>query len=535
MLVKDTEYFTTTETSQRFDLIRHLIENSEFVPLVRGPLGIGKSLLAARIQQVSPDNWSVCLLEANATLSPEQLLATIGRCSGWTDLKEDPLQGLVRRFESMREQGQLPVILVDEAHLLQPTGLITLLRLFERQRAGEPLVSIVLFADEQIDMLLSTPQLRIMSPQSIQVIDLQPLNRAEATSFMHFLLQVEGLSADLELDSSKMTKLYRDTKGVPGLLRQEIVNAFVNRGRGQALNNKTIRQIIYMALPILALIGGVLLFQEPINRLFKNSETEREPLSEEPQNDKEFIREIDQNPDEREHLEAVQPPQFALEPQEESPESIEITDKNDQSVDRLKEEAAKDDGFSAVEIGEHPGSPELVEEVLAEFEGLPSELEAYKEQQPAPAVAFEQEPENLSRPLAESELGAEPQQLETAVVDIIKDETGPLLEQAVKAQEPIDPLRREQWVKTRPSEHYTLQLVGVTSLASLEKFVKQHALKDEVFYIKTQRNGKPWYPLFWGEFPDKVRAIEAQQGLPPAVRRNGVWARSFGELHNLLD
>ncbi|MCU7861027.1 MAG: ATP-binding protein, partial [Candidatus Thiodiazotropha sp. (ex Lucinoma kastoroae)] len=171
------DYFTTTEVSARLDLVRHLIENSELVPLVRGPSGIGKTLLASRLQQLSPDNWSVCHFSADPTMQPERLLAYIARCSGLPDIAGELLQRLVDRFEVLRKRGRIPVLLVDDAQMLPPTSLMTLLRLFERQVDGVRLVSIVLFADEQIDLLLSTPQLQVMSPQAIQVIDLPPMTR----------------------------------------------------------------------------------------------------------------------------------------------------------------------------------------------------------------------------------------------------------------------------------------------------------------------------------------------------------------------
>ena len=47
------DIFSTPESEARLDLIKHLIENSELVPLVRGLPGIGKSLLASRLQALS--------------------------------------------------------------------------------------------------------------------------------------------------------------------------------------------------------------------------------------------------------------------------------------------------------------------------------------------------------------------------------------------------------------------------------------------------------------------------------------------------
>ncbi len=531
MAGKNTDYFTTLETSQRFDLIRHLIANSEIIPLIRGPSGIGKSLLASRIQQLAPDNWSVCLLEARATMSPEQLLTYIARCSGWADkdIQQDPLQGLVRRFEAMREQGLVPVILVDEAQLLQPTGLITLLRLFERQRAGEPLVSIVLFADEQIDMLLSTPQLRIMSPQSIQVIDLQPLNREEATSFMHFVLQVENLSADLELDSSKLTQLFRETKGVPGLLRQEILNSVGERGVKQASDENSHRRLIYIAMPILILVGGVLFFEDNINQVFKGPESGAAKQPEALNDFKQADRATEQKLDNQGYLESVPPP----------PVSVEVLKQPIEVPALVLEHGVGDSNEADQQAGpaiegilaDH-GAPEALANAIdqtGDIAGSSSEQVAPPESSEEPTL----EPEIAPVVLPDREIEEGMQPLEAAVAGVVEEE-GALLDQAVLTADPVDPLSGSEWVRTRTPEHYTLQLLGVESLASLKKYVSQHGLKGEIFYIKTLRNGKPWFSLLWGEFPDKLNAINAQQDLPPSVKRAGIWSRSFAELQKLL-
>jgi septal ring-binding cell division protein DamX len=98
-----------------------------------------------------------------------------------------------------------------------------------------------------------------------------------------------------------------------------------------------------------------------------------------------------------------------------------------------------------------------------------------------------------------------------------------------------DPLDKTDWIRTRPANHYTLQLVGVVRLESLKDFVERHGLEDRAFYYPTRRRGKPWYPLLWGDFPDKKGAIMASEALPLEVQRQGYWLRQFRDLQAELD
>ena len=505
----DNDYFATLETAQRLDLVRHLIENSEIVPLVRGPTGIGKTVLALRLKQLASANWSVCYFEADASMSPEHLLVSMARCIGWSDIKGDQLEGLVERFGLMRERGHIPVLLVDDAQFLPPASLITLLRLYERQRAGEPLISLVLFADERIDVLLSTPQLQIMSPQAIQTIGLPLFNRQDTTIYMHYLLQVEGLPADLELEDARLTKLFRETKGNPGLLRQAILNAI---GDEDKRSGSYTPKIIGASL-LLLLIFGLLLFQDEINRLFQSPEPTPVEATAEPMPLQQQEVEIDpiqadamQGLNQNEESAQEEEPTAIAEPVglEESAavpfeQPLLLTDSSNNWVDGV----AQEDDIKVQ--GTEFQAPEIVH---APSEETPDRVE--------------EKPEIL---------------IETAQDSVVSDAS--MVDEAVviepKIQAQMDLLQREDWVLTRPAVHYTLQLLGVEKLQSLKEFIERHHLRDKAFYIETERNGKSWYPLLWGEYPDKLSAIESSHQLPLEVQSKGTWVRSFGALQDLLE
>ena len=93
-----------------------------------------------------------------------------------------------------------------------------------------------------------------------------------------------------------------------------------------------------------------------------------------------------------------------------------------------------------------------------------------------------------------------------------------------------DSLAKIDWIRSRPADHFTLQLLGVERLQALKDFVTRHGIEDRAFYYVTQRKGKPWHPLLWGDFPDKKSAIKGSGQLPAEVQRKGYWIRQFKEL-----
>ncbi|MCG7959662.1 MAG: AAA family ATPase [Candidatus Thiodiazotropha taylori] len=575
------EFFSTPEVTAHLDLIRHLIENSELVPLVRGAEGSGKSLLASRLQEMAPENWMVCHFSAEPTLQPERLLAFIARCSGLPDIAGDLMQRLADRFEVLRKRGRTPVLLVDDAQMLPPTSLITLLRLFERQVEGDRLVSIVLFADEQIDLLLSTPQLQVMTPQSIQAIDMPVLTRQEATGYMAHLLKNEGLSDNFALDESKLNRLHKETGGVPGPLASAILNEVGIQGEAkpEALSGYR-KQLLMIGVPVVAVILLLLLLQGPINSLFEPAvEPQAQPMASQPEKE-----------------EIVLPPPDAvaqnLVANENRPEdSTETADlaamtpaMDDQSVVNLSEPSPAEVNQSEL-AGQGQEQVATVDPVSADYSAdaaAPTaveepEAEEAVEQQSAADVAESDKPAEMvveaveptpSPKVVLSEPAAVPDQVavvEQAVADLTPD-TPPAADTAVEA-EPVEPVQppaaveevkevaaapaeeaapatetsaasdpfaeSAAWVKSQPGANYTLQLIAVENLDSLNRYISRNSLDNQAVTVKTLRKGAPWYSLIWGSFPNRDLALAAQSDLPAAVRKGGVWARSFASLQNL--
>ncbi|MCU7814540.1 MAG: SPOR domain-containing protein [Candidatus Thiodiazotropha sp. (ex Rostrolucina anterorostrata)] len=90
------------------------------------------------------------------------------------------------------------------------------------------------------------------------------------------------------------------------------------------------------------------------------------------------------------------------------------------------------------------------------------------------------------------------------------------------------------WIASRSPESFTLQLIAVENLDSLRVFIDRNRLGDEAYTFKTTRNGAPWYALLWGVYPDRNKAEEAVSSLPSAVRKGGVWVRSFASLQQTI-
>lgn len=81
-----------------------------------------------------------------------------------------------------------------------------------------------------------------------------------------------------------------------------------------------------------------------------------------------------------------------------------------------------------------------------------------------------------------------------------------------------------------PPSSYTVQIVGASSEANIQAFVAAAQLSVTAGYFETRLNGKPWYVVIAGNFPDRESATALISSLPDAAKASGPWVRSLASI-----
>ncbi len=90
------------------------------------------------------------------------------------------------------------------------------------------------------------------------------------------------------------------------------------------------------------------------------------------------------------------------------------------------------------------------------------------------------------------------------------------------------------WMWDQDPRHYTLQLLGTRSQASVRAYIRAHRLTGKVVYFKTQHDGRDWYSLVYGVYRDRKQALQASTRLPARLRQSHPWPRSFAGIQAVL-
>ncbi|WP_198263855.1 SPOR domain-containing protein [sulfur-oxidizing endosymbiont of Gigantopelta aegis] len=90
------------------------------------------------------------------------------------------------------------------------------------------------------------------------------------------------------------------------------------------------------------------------------------------------------------------------------------------------------------------------------------------------------------------------------------------------------------WLKQQADEHYTLQLFGSYNKQAIDELVSKHALQGDMLRFASQRDGKTWYTLTYGNYASKQDATQAITGLAPELAQPAPWIRSMASIKESL-
>lgn len=638
-------YFASPELTQRADLLRHLTENSNLIPLIRGVEGMGKTTFIQNLLDLAPENWIPVMINADVMLQPDALLAYLAGLFDQNDRSEHLFDDLILYFEDLRHDGFLPVIIVDDAHLLPEASVITLLRLHERSTDESPLAQILLFAEPEIDELLKTPQLRVMNLQSLQLLDMPEFTLEQTGLFLEHLLSSHSTSSIGSLTDSQIEEIHSEAGGSPGLIREHAKGLMVSPREGEITKKQE------SGSPSATMLGGgvaiivvlvVLIFQDDINSLFSGEGETADALQSEvvdsegykplaiPDSEQMIITEpeevasanqdllsdvepaegkdsdlgpvAEEDGSEPDQAEAIPQEQAAKSPatpnslgegSQSKREEMPVADKpalpKEKEVEQspsLDKSVAEQSAPSEEQSTKPVDSDEKVTEKNIEKEKVaPSpptdkqkkqpevgqkESDAIKQKageiksqikkpsksdvaekkpvpQPAKLIVKSSASEVSNKPkaiktappaLAASEISSVAAPVEersmalakeeAAAVSVIKKPVAAASKPAkVAAKQVSGKLFREQWLLRQKPSSYTIQLVGLQDEKGIAKFIKRHSLTGPIAYYRTQRSGKPWYPVLYGVYPTRDGANAARSNLPESVVKSGPWLRTL--------
>lgn len=140
-------YYSFTSFEQRLHILQRLVQSQDFLILVIGKAGSGKTVLLNRFLESTDENWRTCRIRTRLT-------APSAHRPSLDNLNQHPAYIL--------QENQIPIIMFDDAHRLNGTELKYLLQDALTPGSHRKLKRLVLFSQPQI---LATMKKNVQSNQ----------------------------------------------------------------------------------------------------------------------------------------------------------------------------------------------------------------------------------------------------------------------------------------------------------------------------------------------------------------------------------
>jgi general secretion pathway protein A len=217
------ESYYPSDTHQAAVLkLRYAIENRRAAGVLCGPTGMGKTLIANMLLRQLGDAFRPVYHLVFPTLSPEQLLRylvdQIDTNSGeWPREPSADLTRFERMMQKNVEQNRHAVIIVDEAHLLEQSGLLEPLRLLLNvagcQSSGESAWTLVLVG--QPTLLSHVERYHPLDERLAVKCMLNRLLPDETVAYIQHRVRISGGKSEDIFTESALERIHQLSQGIP--------------------------------------------------------------------------------------------------------------------------------------------------------------------------------------------------------------------------------------------------------------------------------------------------------------------------------
>jgi len=227
------------ETESRRDVLARLDEGlgtREPFVVVTGVAGAGKTTLLQSASARWGDRAAVAFL-TNAALSRDELAEEIARRFGATPAgltsKPERLACLERTLTEWREAGQVPVVVVEDAHRLD-AGLLDELRLIANAEAqAGRVLEIVLVGLPELEVRLEEPGLGAIRERISVRCRIEPLSQQETRDYLRHRIAASGGDGTHTFPKKACHEVHALSGGVPraiNLIATEALRAMRDGG-----------------------------------------------------------------------------------------------------------------------------------------------------------------------------------------------------------------------------------------------------------------------------------------------------------------
>ncbi|MGU9806209.1 AAA family ATPase [Pseudomonas rhizophila] len=475
--------------------LHHLARYSQLLLVVTGPQGSGKTLLRqALVASTNKQSVQSVVVSARGAGDAAGVLRQVAQA---LNVAQAEVGAILDQIVQLALTGQEVYLLVDDAEQLDESALEALLALAAGAPEGRP--HVFLFGESSL--IADLEQLNL-EQERFHVIELAPYTEEETREYL--AQRLEGAGRGIELfTADQISEIHESSDGWPGNINQVARDALIEvmiasrsavKRPSMGFNMPKKHVLAISAVVVVAIAAAWLMPGR------SKAPTTGAPANEQAQ--------LPLGQDAAQPNGAAPEVEFAGNTQ---PMPLPLVGQSQPVMRSPLAEAAGgitegDDG-APPPIDDTSDTPPTVT-TSAPPAGVPAGPAPAPTPAPAPAPAPAAKP------------APAPAQVATA-----KPAPAPAAKPATQAA-------GGNWYAGQAPGSYVVQILGTSSEASAQKFVKEQG--GEYRYFKKMLNGKPLYVITYGNFANRDAAVSAIKALPAKVQAGKPWPRTVASVQQEL-
>ena len=500
------------------DQMQLLARESEDIVALTGPAGSGKTTLGDFFARHADRDQVIARIRATLLTTPSQLLEDMFKSFVLDFPQQATLAelkaALQRYFAALHRQSRTVVLLVDSAHELGDDALSLLTKLALNDNQDATFHLLLLGEPSLLEMLDYTCPMREGQPQ-FTAVQLPAFSLEETRAYLRYRLSAAGYNQEdtartLPYSNRQVERIHKLSGGIPASINARASDLLGDGGLDildllPRLPAELPRPYVYATAGALAVIVLVALLMggNEDTELAQSNLSEPVPIPLEALN---TIRTVD------EALDVDSDQAIGDNVATGLATGIPLTTPLDTSnAPAPQTNAGTAAANSAAATPEASATPAVAPaRAVASAPAATSASPVTSASTPAPATT-------PARAVAATTPAPASAPARPAAAASTADATAPLASQHTR-------------IRALPANQFTVQLLGSTSRANVEDFVRRHA-STPLYWFETRNQGNPWFVVMMGAYPSRAAAQTAASGLAGELGRLEPWIRSIGTIH----
>lgn len=275
-LTPNTHFFLNMASYHKaYNMLMVSLANAEGFIKIVGEVGTGKTMLCRKVLNTleeDKENYITAYIP-NPVLSPKGLFLAFAEELN-IEIDQDVghhrlLKAITERLVEHSANNKQVVLFIDEAHAMPEQTLEALRLLTNIETEQVKLFQVVLFAQPELDSLLSQPSLRQLRQRITFSFEIEALDRDGVERYVVHRLATAGYNGPFLFSKRSLDLLYRTSNGIPRIVNilchKSLMVAFgkgersvqVENIRSAAADTEGVDLPSFNYMPVAAAVGGL--------------------------------------------------------------------------------------------------------------------------------------------------------------------------------------------------------------------------------------------------------------------------------------